>query len=188
MRLLLGTSVTSFNIPFTQKHSSSLSWIIVRWLTFVSLCKQSKIRWTSNLKPRWSFMQPFFFASSNNFPPCGVEHCITKSGCVEDYRSGTFSVLFCQKTLQGGLKNDCSLKLLPTPSQIKNNWPWSLIFFPFSFQPTKLSFAAFSLTFTNGTRFLPSSQISRQMFCVAFCTISIPAVCRGTWQRTRQRS
>lgn len=71
----------------------------------------------------------FFFASSNNFPPCGVEHCITKSGCVEDYRSGTFSVLFCQKTLQGGLKNDCSLKLLPTPSQIKNNWPWNKVFF-----------------------------------------------------------
>ena len=78
-------------------------------------------------------MQPFFFASSNNFPPCGVEHCITKSGCVEDYRSGTFSVLFCQKTLQGDLKNDCSLKLLPAPSQIKNNWPWNKMFF-FSFQ------------------------------------------------------
>lgn len=68
----------------------------------------------------------FFFASSHNFPPCGVE---TKYGCVEDYRSGTFSVLFCQKTLQGDLKNDCSLKLLPAPSQIKNNWPWNRVFY-----------------------------------------------------------
>ena len=125
------------------------------------------------------------FASSHNFLPCGKGRCITKYGCVEDYRSGTFYYYSAKKNS----KVICSSKLLPAPSQIKNNWPEiKCFFFPFSFQPTKLSFAAFSLTFTNGTRFLPSSQISRQMFCVAFCTISIPAVCRGTCPRTQQRS
>ena len=134
-------------------------------------------------------LRGYFFTSSHRFPPWMVEHCIRKYGCVEDYRSDTFSVLFCQKALQGDLKNGCSLKLLPAPSQIKNNWPSNkVVFFPFSFQRTKLSSAAFSLTFTNGTRFLPSSQIPHQMFCVPFCTMSIPAVCRGTCPRTQQRS
>ena len=74
-------------------------------------------------------LRGYFFTSSHRFPPWMVEHCIRKYGCVEDYRSDTFSVLFCQKTFQGDLKNDCSLKLLPAPSQIKNNWPWKKMFF-----------------------------------------------------------
>ena len=129
MRLLLCTSVTSFNIPFTQKHSSSLSWNC-KMAGFCKSMTTSRVVYYlhNNKNPSLGgLLCSHVFASSHNFLPCGKGHCITKYGCVEDYRSGTFYYYSAKKNS----KVICSSKLLPAPSQIKNNWPWNKMFFFF---------------------------------------------------------